>query len=183
MLSAVLNQTDKALLVVNRQARIKIVNQQAEQLLQSHSCLQQVQQNLVLQPNIMQKRLQQLIDDSINSNTPSDEQQYLVINSTEETLCLAVVSLTHLDLHEPVCLLTINGQAQPGWDGFRAEFALTRREQELVQALYNGSKLTELTEQMAISYNTLRRHLQAVFKKCRVNSQSELMLLLNRFRY
>ena len=56
------------------------------------------------------------------------------------------------------------------------------KELQLLKAIYSKKKLNDLTETFCVTYNTLRTHLQAIFRKTLVNSQTELMMKLNMFK-
>ncbi len=57
-------------------------------------------------------------------------------------------------------------------------FDLTPKEAELASRLCQGVGLTEAASLMGIARATVRRHLEHVFRKCDVSSQSELIALL-----
>ncbi len=186
MLKVVLDQSGKALLVIDADCTIKLLNQQAERLLAILPYWHNAAGRFYLKNNIEQRRLTQLIAQCLEQQLVSQERQYLQLTDTEPQICLSLAPLHWLKLDdniENLCLLTIDYQQRISWGGVKEEYDLTPRELELAQALHNNKKLTELSTEMGISYHTLRRHLQAIFIKFRVNSQSELMLLLSRFRH
>ena len=47
---------------------------------------------------------------------------------------------------------------------------------------YYWQELNDLPEEFNISYNTLRTHLQSVFRKVEVSTQTELMIKINMFK-
>ena len=55
---------------------------------------------------------------------------------------------------------------------------LSAREQQVVQAIVDGSRVSEIAASFEISQNTVRNHLRAIFKKLRVRSQGELVAML-----
>lgn len=57
-------------------------------------------------------------------------------------------------------------------------FDLSRREAELAILILRGDSLAEAADRLAISRNTARNHLQAIFRKTRTSSQSGLIRLL-----
>ena len=186
MLQVVLDQSDKALLVIDADGHIKLKNKHANTILFTYPYWHCVADKFCLKNSIEQKRLRQLLHQCLQQQILSTERLYLRLTESESQISLALAPLHWLKLEdniENLCLLTIDYQHRICWSAVKNEFDLTPRELELTQALHDNQKLTELSNQMDISYNTLRRHLQAVFTKCRVNSQSELILLLSRFRY
>lgn len=186
MLQVVLDQSDKALLVIDADSSIRLRNKQAEHLLTTLPYWYCSKGRFYLKNNLEQRRLKQLITQCFEIHLIDQDRLYLLLTDTQTQVCLSLAPLRWLQLdnnNDNLCLLTIDYQKRISWCGLREEYGLTPRELELTQALHDNQKLTELSNQMGISYNTLRRHLQAIFAKCRVNSQSELMLLLGRFRY
>ena len=86
------------------------------------------------------------------------------------------------DFSVPCALVTVVFQTTIKWLLVRSEMNLTTKELELLQSIYCKKKLNDIAIELNVSYNTLRTHLQNIFKKFRVNSQSELMIKLALFR-
>jgi len=82
----------------------------------------------------------------------------------------------------PCCVVTINFQHQLDWNSLQKEFVLTPKKLQLLKAIYTKKRLFELTSVFNVSYNTLRTHLQTIFRKTGVNSQTELMVKINLFK-
>jgi DNA-binding CsgD family transcriptional regulator len=57
-------------------------------------------------------------------------------------------------------------------------FDLSRREADLAALLLRGDSLAQAAERLAMSRNTARNHLQAIFRKTQTNSQAGLIRLL-----
>ena len=55
---------------------------------------------------------------------------------------------------------------------------LSRREIEVVRMLLLGDRVPVIARQLFISQSTVRNHLSSVFRKLRVSSQQELIVLL-----
>jgi two-component system nitrate/nitrite response regulator NarL len=55
-------------------------------------------------------------------------------------------------------------------------FGLTRREQEIVRAVIDGATNKEVARRLAISENTVKRHLMHIFNKVGASSRVELAL-------
>lgn len=186
ILRAVLNQSDKALLLIDYDAKIRFTNQQADTILPSLPYWQTNSNRFRLKNAVEHARFTTLLHQACRADTYAQERIYLQLTESDLQICLALSPLNWMRLDEStenLCLLTITSKQTIGWLGFKAEYELTTRETELAQALYDNQKLKDITLRMGVSYHTLRKHLQTIFAKCRVNSQSELMLLLGRFRY
>jgi DNA-binding CsgD family transcriptional regulator len=69
-------------------------------------------------------------------------------------------------------------RAEPDLHVLSSAFNLSRREADLAALLLRGDSLTRAAEQLAMSRNMARNHLQAIFRKTRTNSQSSLIRLL-----
>ena len=65
-----------------------------------------------------------------------------------------------------------SGRSLPGLE------RLSRREIEVVRMLLLGDRVPVIARQLFISQSTVRNHLSSVFRKLRVNSQQELIVLL-----
>lgn len=69
-----------------------------------------------------------------------------------------------------------NGSAQVDFD--RRELSrLTAREREVLQALTNGARTTEIAEQLAISERTVKAHLANIYQKLGVESRTAAVAL------
>lgn len=58
------------------------------------------------------------------------------------------------------------------------EFDLTEREVEIVNHLIDGKNNKQLAEELYISINTVKKHLNNIFKKTEVNNRTELTSLI-----
>jgi DNA-binding CsgD family transcriptional regulator len=67
---------------------------------------------------------------------------------------------------------------EPDLHVLSSAFNLSQRETELASLLLRGDSLVQAADHLAMSRNTARNHLQAIFRKTRTNSQSRLMRLL-----
>ncbi|MDQ1739703.1 MAG: hypothetical protein QOE53_1355, partial [Pseudonocardiales bacterium] len=75
-------------------------------------------------------------------------------------------------LGSPADLAQHSGRALPGLE------RLSRREIEVVRMLLLGDRVPVIARQLFISQSTVRNHLSSVFRKLRVSSQQELIVLL-----
>jgi len=87
------------------------------------------------------------------------------------------------DLRDPgsVYLVTLSGSIpqKPHGDALRRLLGLTAAESRLVEALFVSTKrLANVAIELGISYETARSQLRAVFEKCDVRSQAELIQLV-----
>lgn len=79
------------------------------------------------------------------------------------------------------CALVIRDSERPsvpGLDMLRGLFDLTPAEAGLTRILSMGHTLDEAAADLSISRNTARAHLRAIFSKCGINRQTELVRLV-----
>ena len=69
-------------------------------------------------------------------------------------------------------------RAEPDRHVLASAFDLSPREADLAALLLRGDSLAQAAERLAMSRNTARNHLQAIFRKTRTNSQPGLIRLL-----
>jgi len=88
-----------------------------------------------------------------------------------------------VDSKQSKYVLFIGTQLKPGrncLDFLKNEFALTRREIEIVSELVTGSDLTSLARNLKISYETARSHMKSIFRKMDIHSQAQLAVIVSR---
>lgn len=99
---------------------------------------------------------------------------------------LALVSpypriLDHLAIPTPAAVVRILDSQAPGAEfgaGHAQLFGLTQREMEIADALLHGHSLESLASHLSISRNTVRVHLQSLFRKTGTNRQVDLVRVL-----
>ncbi|MDD2216165.1 MAG: LuxR C-terminal-related transcriptional regulator [Eubacteriales bacterium] len=57
-------------------------------------------------------------------------------------------------------------------------YKLTKREMEITELLYNGKSNNEISHQLSISVNTVKKHISNIFNKLGVDSRSQLINFL-----
>ena len=70
--------------------------------------------------------------------------------------------------------------ARPSLAAVVDAFALSRREAGILEELMRGGRVPALAGKLGLSAHTVRNHLKAVFRKCGVHSQVELVALAKR---
>jgi DNA-binding CsgD family transcriptional regulator len=88
--------------------------------------------------------------------------------------------LEHLPVRRPAAVLrVVEAKQQAALTPGQAElFDLSPREIEVAQALLGGHSLESICALLAISRNTVKAHVQSIFRKTGTNRQSELVHLL-----
>jgi len=188
IVKSILDQTDKGIIVCNQEGTILLSNKFAKENLASSAVLDLTSGKLILTERTDNKRLQSYIKQcSVLAFSGIGGQVAIIKNTAEQDMVVISVSpLKHnnyySEFEQACCLVTITLQQTFNWNIFSTEYRLTKRESQLVQAIYSKKKLSDLTGVFNISYNTLRTHLQSVFRKVEVNSQTELMIKINMFK-
>jgi DNA-binding CsgD family transcriptional regulator len=77
-----------------------------------------------------------------------------------------------VSIHDPQASQRVDAQT------LQHLYGLTPMQADIASALFEGLAVEQVSERLSISENTVRTHLKAVFKKCAVRSQAELLRLL-----
>jgi DNA-binding CsgD family transcriptional regulator len=59
------------------------------------------------------------------------------------------------------------------------EFAFSKKELEIIERLLRGKSNKQIAEEMGISINTVRVHINNIYKKCDVNNRTEFLFKIN----
>ncbi len=184
----ILNQTEKGIIVCDETGTIELSNEFADELVTKGHCLAYHGNKLALTDPLDHKRLQHYIGQSTAlSYTGVDLQETMVLENSDGSQ--ALISVAPLRNHKgigiagrPCALITLTLQSSLNWSLLVSQFKLTPKETKLLRAIYSKNKLKDLVDVFGVSYNTLRSHLQNIFRKVGVNSQAELMIKLNLFK-
>jgi DNA-binding CsgD family transcriptional regulator len=184
---SVLDQQDKAIIVCDANGQIMIANAFAYKKLDAKCPVTLTDNKVVIKDATFQQHLMSCIRQcaSLAYLDIGVPETIFLDGEYNDNIMLTISPLISQnafnDIDVPCCMVTINFQQQRDWLKISAQFSLTPREMRLLQALYAKKKMTELAEVYHVSYNTLRTQLQAIFKKLKVNSQTELIIKLNLF--
>lgn len=177
----VLDCSDKGLAVCNTHAQPIVVNKQLSQQIKQSSQLSIEQYCLTIQENLLCKQFHAYIKQCCVSEASQplslewfDEQQGVGIT-------INPLNIEHQH-HGYVCLVVFDYQQQLNWSIITKEYQLTRKELALVQAIYQQHSLRQIAKNRQVSYNTLRSHLQHIFKKMAVHGQAQVIAKLNLFK-
>jgi DNA-binding CsgD family transcriptional regulator len=84
-------------------------------------------------------------------------------------------------LRQPMALVLIidpDDEPEPTVALLRRLYGLTEAEAEVALHVMHGADLKQISEELSISYTTVRTHLQHVFDKTETHRQAELVRLL-----
>ncbi len=177
----ILDSSDKGLAVCNQHGQPIVLNQPLSQHLKNSQQLMLQNNNLTLSESLTNKQFQHYIQQSCHPDATEllslawfDEQQEVGI--TVNPLNMTYPHQGH------VCLVVFDYQQQLNWAVIAKEYELTEKERVLVKAIYQQQSLQQIAEYQQVSYNTVRSHLQHIFKKMAVHGQAQLMAKLSLFK-
>ena len=184
---SILDQTDKGIMVCDKFATITLCNEYADKKVKELPEFNCTDGKLKLQDEMLNRQLAYYLREcaSLSYNGIGRQQTIFLDKPGQESIQITVSPLKDRnrfnDLDASCCLVTIELKRPMNWNAVIQEFGLTAREQQLLRAIYNKKKLSDLSELFGVSYNTLRTHLQSIFRKADVNSQTELMIRISQF--
>lgn len=184
---SILDQQDKAILVCDPNGTVVIQNEYAIEQLTLPSPITLINSQIKIADPLYQQRFNYFIKQcaTLAYKDIGLQETLVVEQQTGESMLVTVSPLlnqnTFNDIDVPCCLVTISQQQQINWLAVEREFELTPKELNLIKAIFKKQKLNDLVDVLGVSYNTLRTHLQSIFKKAQVNSQTELLIKLNMF--
>jgi len=183
-LQQTIEQGSKGIILFDHQDKITFINQFMKSHLIKNDFMKIVNNELALTKHYENIKFYQLLNKSaqksyaeINSMTlDNNEGSHALISITP----LAKTLHCHLDI--ATTMVTVNFEQLMNWSLFANEYQITNKELNLLKALYKNKKLTELPKKMGVTINTLRTHLQSIFRKTQTNSQVELMIRLSMYK-
>jgi DNA-binding CsgD family transcriptional regulator len=185
---AILEQTivqgSKGIILLDRQDKITFVNQFMQSHLIKNDFMKIINNELVLNKHYENIKFYQLLNKS--SQQSYDEINSMTLDNSEGSHALIFITPLSKPLHchsgVATKMVTVNFEQLMNWSLFANEYQLTNKELNLLKALYKNKKLTELPLQIGVTINTLRTHLQSIFRKSQTNSQVELMIRLSMYK-
>lgn len=184
---SILDQDSKAILVCDNNGNIILKNKTADEELTTLESLHLTNKRLFLKDEIQQLQLNYYVNECANLsyNNVSMHESIIIEDrlgiSPNILIEISPIVRNHdfVDISSPCCLVTITFQKLLNWKCICDTYKLTPKELNLLQALYTKKKLIALTCELNVSYNTLKNHLQSIFRKIGVNSQAELFIKIS----
>jgi DNA-binding CsgD family transcriptional regulator len=185
-----LANTSGAVIILDNAGKVLTMSARAERVTCRGDGLSVQQLALVASTPEVTERLNSAIKSAVSSTVlggaggavrlprPSDRRDWLALISPSPRF------LEHLPVRMPAAVLRlVDGKSHISLTKAHAGlFGLSPREAQVVQALIDGHSVESLSEELRISKNTARVHLQAVFRKTSTSRQAELMHLLTQLR-
>lgn len=185
---AILEQTDKALLVCDAQCNVLKTNAVAIETIKEDVFVDVTQGRLSIAHTAYNQQLIQSIQHCTNlSFNNISAQQTIIIEHQNDIKAIITISplrgkTDFVNIDKTCCLVSIEFVRVMPWQNIKQLFLLTPKELVLLQGFYQHKSLRTIAEELGTSYNTQRAHLQNIYKKIEVNSQTELMIKLNTFK-
>jgi len=186
--SGALDQLNTGVCILGGKLKLLDVNIAARDFLNEAKFLSS--QNGFLTGGVTQnKNLARLLH-NLSNGTEKHSQRLRIFDYASQTECyLSVFPILDadefwwVDSKQSQYVIFIGTQLAPGnscLDFLKTEFALTRREIQVVSLLVTGSDLTSLARQMNITYETARSHMKSVFRKMDIHSQAQLAVIISK---
>ncbi|NDV89705.1 hypothetical protein GTH32_00645 [Alteromonas sp. 345S023] len=179
--------SSKAIILCDKAANILQLNSRASTLLTQSGYFSSNKKSLNLNIDYIDRKLNDIIaNNAIFSGDNVRCRQVLLLNVIQhETLLIEVTPLMrkYTDLGENLdcCLVAITAEMNLDWNSFQSEFSLTEKELQVTQLVYSKKRVSDIAQLLTIKENTVRTHLQNIYSKVRVSTQSELIVTLNLF--
>ncbi|ENX40466.1 helix-turn-helix transcriptional regulator [Acinetobacter sp. NIPH 2100] len=186
--SQLIQKMNQPIAIINLNGDILEINSEAQQLLQDHQQIQIKQRRFILNEKHQQQFDQNLIElerNYKNHQQQADHERSKII-VLDPHLFLTLDLLSPEKAHKifglrPVLLATFSGLKQkPKYqkDICTQLFMFTPVEHKICEQLLEGKTTKEIALSHQIQADTVKKHLQSIFKKTRTHRQSELMQLL-----
>ncbi|MFT4054042.1 MAG: LuxR C-terminal-related transcriptional regulator [Novosphingobium sp.] len=170
-----------ALLILDRQGGVLRTNQVADRLLADSDGMRLVRGHLALDDRAAAGQLARLLAAPPKARAVRIRIPMPSMNGELAAIARAVPMPDYLAARGAVLALFVSdpdGASQIDPAALEDLFLLTSAEAELAALLAGGLSLHEAAQALSISYNTGRAHLRAIFAKCGVHRQAELVNLL-----
>lgn len=185
-LEIVLDRMADGMVVVDARGRIVHANRRAREVLASTSLQRSASGALTFADARTQDALERAL--AAGADTCEDEQcrrTFLVRDARGQTVARAAVEpLQRRSADAPAAdrfLVTFHPlphEARVSADALRALYGLTPSEARVASHVVGAASLTELSERLDLSRNTVKTHLRRTFRKCEVKSLAQLTALI-----
>lgn len=179
----IIEQSNNAMLVLDTDMNVVKYNSVAERIIDDSPLFSLDSAGFRIHHSVYQAQFAAAIDQCSNLAFQHISSHSRIVIE-HENVPLAVITVSPIQYREQAlrCLAMIELIQRMPWQTIKRCYRLTEKELSLLEHLYKGISLKVFAEQNGTSYNTQRVHLQNVFKKLNVCSQTELMILLNTFK-
>ena len=184
---SIVEQTNKALLICDERANILISNSLTEEVFIQIPEISERHGKLAFADAKTNSAFLQLIFDHTETSFGDVEgQRTLIFPSSSNQEVLIEFSLINVEsdfntLSKMFWLVSIKLQKIMPWKTIQKEYGLTNREVQILEKLLLNYTLSQIASDLDIAYQTVRNHMQNIYRKSAVNSQTQLMQKLSFF--
>lgn len=145
-----------------------LLNDKKQVVYQNESAYNMVED--ILMKNDMKSFLEQLLNQA-----KIHDQSQLIVSASMNYYVVSIVKNSQYNKDEPYYLIHLQQKNVPSSDLQKMNNTpLTNRESEVCGLILNGYTNDEIAEKLIISINTVKRHIQNIFRKLDVKSRSQL---------
>ena len=185
-LASAIDQLPYGFVLVDATARIQLLNRAAEIVLAQRDGLGVVAGRLVATDPVCQGRLARIVRDAAAKGGLADAGGTLAVERPSMRRAYVVVAAPlrpggFSDVENALAAVFISdpeAQVESAADLLVRVYGLTRAEAALAQRLMQGQSLAAAADELGVSRNTVKTHLQRIFTKTGTHRQSELIRLL-----
>jgi DNA-binding CsgD family transcriptional regulator len=187
-LTAALEMVGRGVIIVGSNGQVRSVNTAAETIIRASDGLSHEYGRIVARSRDTQHELQRALDGALRDDQSTGRRGHTMIcprPSAKRPYVIHVLPLhagaTDVIPRSPAALILIaDPEREP--ESVPAMlwrlYGLTTAEAEVALRLLRGQRAKQIAEELAVSYHTVRSHLQHVFDKTQTHRQGELIRLL-----
>ena len=188
MNKSILDQSQKGIIVCDQGANILLANRFTETVFEEVPELTEEGGKLVCLNDEYADKLNNLIHAHAGINIDGLTAQHSIVLSshTNQDVLIGFSPLSESNelntFGNGCCVISIKLQNAIKWQDIQRAFSLTDREVEVLGQVYRKTTLSKIADDLGITYQTVRNHMQNIYSKCAVHSQSALMIKLSAFQ-
>lgn len=179
------NET-KAMFLCDENATILKVNSLGNELISSNPCISNIDNKLVITERCINDRIRKIIaENALFSAENITCRQVVILEGGDEKLLLEVMPLVQRYFYSGdyinCVVVTITAENQINWELVTSVYQLTKREIDISQLIYAKRRVADIASSLCLSENTIRTHIQNIYAKLQVKTQTEFIVNLNLF--
>lgn len=183
---AISRNAAKALILCDEQANILELNDVGKNLLVNSDYFDTQAKHLRLTRDYLDAQVHKVIKDSaLFVQRDIKSRQMLLLDDLEEKLVVEAVPLMDKYIHDgesfDCCLVIITPETTVDWQQASIQYSLTSKELEVAKRIYGKRRVSEIANELSMKENTVRTHVQNIYVKLGVRTQTEFMLALQIF--
>lgn len=181
---AINSATEASVILCKEDGTILEANEMAQEMLHNEEAFLVDGGYLALNKAHLNDRLKYYIKECAHfkDNRISLKRDIYVESENNRAFVVSVLPLSRVDasIHtQYTCVVKINSQKQVRWQSIQHSFELTPTELFVTELIFNKYTTMQIAEELNITVNTARSHIQNIYEKLNVKSQVELMSKLS----